>query len=132
MRLCHMASYNFREPGLSQIHVPEVLHVVTLFAGMGPLRLRTATYGLVISVVQSLLHARKEDVSAAQRISNLLEECTSPAGLELFGLKQDSSMGAYEVLEPVDAIESLEKISDLLLRVLKACASSTGTLIFII
>ncbi|KZS91243.1 hypothetical protein SISNIDRAFT_487571 [Sistotremastrum niveocremeum HHB9708] len=126
MRLCHMASYNFREPGLSQIHVPEVLHVATLFAGMGPLRLRTATYGLVISVVQSLLHARKEDVSAAQRISNLLEECTSPAGLELFGLKQDSSMGAYEILEPVDAIESLEKISDLLLRVLKACASSTA------
>ncbi|KAJ7181585.1 hypothetical protein C8R43DRAFT_1229418 [Mycena crocata] len=135
VRLCHVAGYQAQRPNHNLLYVPEILHLVTLTAGVGSVLVRKSVYGIVINLLQSMYIGRSEDAPASDLLA-LLAECETPESQQLFGLLRVSQSSEYLESEPpkMDVISDFhkvnmqEKLTQLLARILEVTAGSRGLL----
>lgn len=128
-RLAEAAGRHARQTNHHQLFIPETMHLVTLLAATGDTLVRLAVHGIVVNILHSLHITRSED-SASLEAHTILDELTSLDTLRLFGLSRHSLLSEYTNYEPLndqEAIDSLQKLSNLMQRVLIACAGNTGT-----
>ena len=107
--------------------MPEVVHLVSLVAGQGPSLVRKSAYGTIINLLQSLYTARPED--GESEIKQLINECSLPETLKLFGLQRETPTSEYIKLDPLDekhALDTHEHLVQFLIRVLDVSAGSQG------
>jgi len=107
--------------------VPEVVHLVSLVAGEGPILVRKSAYGTIINLLQSLYTARPED--GESEIKQLISDCSLPENLKLFGLQRERLTSEYAKLDTSDeknALDIHESLVQLLIRVLDVSAGSQG------
>jgi hypothetical protein len=108
--------------------VPEVVHLVSLVAGEGPTLVRKSAYGTIINLLQSLHTARPDE--GESEIKQLMDDCSLPKNLKLFGLQRETPTSEYINLDHLDdksALDSHECLLQLLVRVLDVSAGNQGT-----
>ncbi|KAJ7055100.1 hypothetical protein C8F01DRAFT_470816 [Mycena amicta] len=130
VRLCYLAGYQSTRPSHNLFYVPEILHLVSLTAGVGPSLLRKSVYGLVVNLLQAMYVGRSEDAPAAQLLQ-ILEECESPETQKLFGLSRFNTSSEYASLDvtgDVARVDNQEKLTDFLIRTMTVTAGSRGLL----
>ena len=101
---------------------------MSLVAGEGPVLVRKSVYGIVMNLLQSLYIARPDD-STEPGLIQLINDCTLPDTLRLFGLKRETSTSEYTVVDFVndkETLENSEKLISLLVGILSVAAGSTG------
>jgi hypothetical protein len=129
VRLALVAGYQNKQPSHNQLYVPEIVHLVTLIAGVGPTLVRKSVYGIVMNLLQSLYLARADD--AGSELLLLIDDCTKPDILRLFGLLRATPTSEYTNFEPANDkahIDSQESLTELLIRILEVTAGSKGML----
>ena len=112
-------------------NIPELIHLVSLVAAEGPTLVRKSVYGIIINLLQTLYLCRNEDnrTEAKPEILQLINDCTLPENLQLFGLRRETSLAEYSSVDLTDekaSLDSLEKLMQLLLRVMHVTAESIG------
>lgn len=113
----------------SYLYVPEIIHLVSLVAGEGHSLVRKSVYGIIISLLQSLYISRRDDRTAEPEFMRLINECTLPENLQLFGLQRETPTAGYSNVElnyEKASIERQEKLAQLLHRIMIVTAGSTG------
>lgn len=81
-----------------------------------------------MNLLQSLFIARPDD-STEPGLMLLINDCTLPETLRLFGLKRETSTSEYTIVDQSndrDALENSEKLVALLIRILSDPAGSIG------
>ncbi|KAG6849386.1 hypothetical protein H0H93_008893 [Arthromyces matolae] len=114
--------------GCDQLYVPEILHNVTLVAGCGPALVRKSVYGIVMNLLQALYTSRTEE-SVGPGLLELINDCTTPAKLRLFGLKRETSTSEYTNWDPAndkEILDVLEELSEFLLKITEVGSGSIG------
>lgn len=123
----HIVGSQSTQPGQSYTLVPEVVHLVSLVAGEGPILVRKSAYGTVINLLQSLYIARPED--SESEIKQLINDFTLPENLKLFGLQRETPTSGYTNFDCVDdktALDTHERLVQLLICVLDTSAGNQG------
>lgn len=129
LRFILMLSFNNRGPVKS--YVPEIFHIVSLVAGVGPTIVRASVHGLVINTIQSLCTSMPLSDGNVKRLQLLLTELSDSKCRLLFGLPKPNITAFTINTETLsDAAEpfqlaSLETIVNHLLEVLHCGAPST-------
>ncbi|KAL0070247.1 Ras GTPase activating protein ira2 [Marasmius tenuissimus] len=132
IRIALVAGFEANQPVHNQLYVPEVIHIVTLVAGIGATIVRKSVYGIVVNLVQCLCLARTEE-STAPELAQLVADCSQSDVLQLFGLFRATTTSEYSAsdvpLENVkESIEVQERLTAFLLRIMVVCAGSKGQL----
>ncbi|KAI0040644.1 hypothetical protein FA95DRAFT_1647858 [Auriscalpium vulgare] len=130
-RLALVASQQAKHPTLSQLYLPELIHMVTLTAATGEPIVRSTIWGLVMDLLQSLWMARSSDPIAGPDIKHLHEEGSNVDTLRLFGLSRASWSSELVNADPQtdkDALDNQEGLTQFLLRVMEAAAQTRGLL----
>ncbi|KAJ7821199.1 hypothetical protein B0H14DRAFT_2831907 [Mycena olivaceomarginata] len=130
VRLCHIAGYQTTRPNYNMLYVPEILHLVTLTASVGPPLVRKSVYGSVINLLQAMYINRSEDAPASDLLQ-LLTDLETPETQKLFGLArltQSSEYMNYDVIGDKNKVDTQEKLTSLLARILETTAGSRGLL----
>ncbi|KAL0576959.1 Ras GTPase activating protein ira2 [Marasmius crinis-equi] len=132
IRIAMVGGFEANQPVHNQLYVPEVIHIVTLVAGIGATIVRKSVYGIIVNLVQCLYLARTEE-SAAPELAQLILDCSQPDILQLFGLSRATATSEYSSsdvsLENVkESIEVQERLTVFLLRIMSVCAGSRGQL----
>ncbi|KAF8207849.1 hypothetical protein K438DRAFT_2013261 [Mycena galopus ATCC 62051] len=125
VRLCHIAGYQ-----TSMLYVPEIMHLVTLTASVGPALVRKSVYGSVINLLQAMYISHSEDAPVAELLE-LLADLETSETQKLFGLArltQSSEYIVYDVKGDKDKVDAQEKLTALLARILEVTAGSRGLL----
>jgi len=111
----------------AQLFLPELLHIITLLLGSGPLLIRQTVYGLTVNVVQSLASAAATGDMELGALQRLLKRLQSREMHAHFGIAQHGT--SFEVLKG-DTDEALlnnvEEVARFLGEVLAAGATSIG------
>ena len=82
---------------------------------------------MVINLLQSLYISRLDD-STEPEIMRLVNDCTLPENLQLFGLRRDTPTAEYSNLEASGEkalLDRHEKLAQFLLRIVTVTAGST-------
>ncbi|KZV78316.1 hypothetical protein EXIGLDRAFT_717056, partial [Exidia glandulosa HHB12029] len=111
----------------TQLFVPETAHLITILASVGTVIMRTSVHGLALNLIQSLFASRLDHAQSAEQLRVLLDVATSPETLRSFGLSradQSSEFNAAETFNDVEAVDALENITKLLVKVIAAAAPS--------
>jgi hypothetical protein len=127
-RLAFVAGNHSKQALHTQLYIPEIVHLVTLTAGIGPTFVRKSVYGIVLNYLQSLYSARSDDEELLE-VFLLIEEFTKPAILSLFGLARTTSTSEYTDLNPANDnafLETQEGLTQLLIRVMETTAGTKG------
>ncbi|KAI0329579.1 hypothetical protein GY45DRAFT_1324865 [Cubamyces sp. BRFM 1775] len=114
-----------------QLFIPEIMHLVTLIAATGQLYVRCTIYAVVTHMLHGLCSLRLTDATASPELQVVLEECTQPEGMRLFGISKPSPTSEYALYDPPNGknvIDDLEALTRLLLRIMEAIAASKGLL----
>ncbi|KAK2465915.1 hypothetical protein APHAL10511_001556 [Amanita phalloides] len=130
LRLALAVSPQSRHLSHNQFHVPEVIHLTTLVAGVGQINVRKSVYGVIMNLLQSVYMSRSDDIPADELLQ-LMRECTTPAKLKLFGLFRDTPSSEYGTTDPMndkDFLDTLEDLTLLLAEVMKLTSGSSGLL----
>ncbi|KAF8635007.1 hypothetical protein AX15_000591 [Amanita polypyramis BW_CC] len=130
LRLALSVSPQSKHLSHNQFHIPEIIHLTTLIAGVGQTSVRKTTYGIDMSLLQSVYMSRSDDIPA-EELLQLMKDCTTPAKLKLFGLLRDTPSSEYGIIDPSgdkDFLDTLEKLTELLARVMELTSGSTGLL----
>ena len=109
------------------IYVPEVIHLVSLVAGDGSSLVRKSVYGIIVNLLQSLYISRPDDRTEPE-IMRLINDCSLPENLSLFGLRRETPTAEYSNVESSGEKASLdkqEKLAQLLVRIMTVTAGST-------
>jgi hypothetical protein len=109
------------------LYVPEIIHLVSLVAGEGHSSVRKSAYGMIINLLQSLYISRPDDTTESE-IMRLINDCTLPENLQLFGLRRDTPTAEYSNEDSNGQkafIDRHEKLAQLLLRVMTVTAGPT-------
>jgi neurofibromin 1 len=109
------------------LYVPEIIHLVSLVAGDGNSLVRKSVYGIIINLLQSLYISRPEDRTEPE-IMRLINDCTLPENLQLFGLRRETPTAEYSNVHcsgEKSSLDKQEKLAQLLLRVMTVTAGST-------
>jgi neurofibromin 1 len=133
IRLALVVGSQSTQPGNNYVYVPEIVHLVSLVAGEGPTLVRKSVYGIIMNLLQSLYIARPDD-STEPKLMQLINDCTLPENLKLFGLQRETPTSEYTNLDPLNDKDSLdinEDLVKLLIRILTDSAGSPGQLITI-
>jgi hypothetical protein len=128
IRLVYVAGNPSKQLSHHQLYVPEIMHVASFIAGIGPTLIRKSVYGIIMNLLQSLYLTRPEDASGPKFL-NLINECTQPETLQLFGLTRSTSTSDYTDFEHTgdkSLLDSLERLSRLLVRIVEISAGSQG------
>jgi neurofibromin 1 len=110
------------------LYVPEILHLVTLTASVGPPLVRKSVYGSIINLLQSIYIGRSEDAPASDMLQ-LLADLETPESQKLFGLTrltQSSEYISYDVIGDKHKVDAQEKLTMLLARIMEVTAGSRG------
>jgi hypothetical protein len=128
VRLVYVAGNQSKQLSHHQLYVPEIMHVASFIAGIGPTLIRKSVYGIIMNLLQSLYLTRPEDAGGPNFL-NLINECTQPETLQLFGLTRSTSTSDYTDFEHTSdklLLDSLERLSRLLVRIVEISAGSQG------
>ncbi|RKP27599.1 hypothetical protein SYNPS1DRAFT_26753, partial [Syncephalis pseudoplumigaleata] len=112
-------------------YLPELFHIVSLVAAIGPGMIRASVHGIVINIVQSLCTSLQLDNDNLRTVKFLLSELSEPKSLLLFGLNRSSvnafmrSMEATTDTKEAMPLTSLETIVRMLLDVMTSGAPNT-------
>ncbi|KAG6811909.1 hypothetical protein H0H92_005307 [Tricholoma furcatifolium] len=118
------------QAGCDQLYVPEIIHNVTLTAGCGVPIVRKSVYGIIMNLLQALYISRTEE-SVGPELLELINECTTPAKLKLFGLRRETSTSEYANYDPTsdkETLDNLEELTQFLARIMEVGAGSKGLL----
>lgn len=130
IRLSLVVGSQSTQAGTNYVYVPEILHLVSLIAAEGPILVRKSVYGIVVNLLQSLYIARPDD-STEPALMQLINECSLPETLKLFGLKRETSSSEYTGVDfPGDKenVDNAEKLVALLVSILEVSSGSVGLL----
>ncbi|KAF9266130.1 hypothetical protein L218DRAFT_1016740 [Marasmius fiardii PR-910] len=132
IRIALVAGFEANQPVHNQLYVPEVIHIVTLVAGVGTTIVRKSVYGIVVNLVQCLYLARVEE-TAVPELTQLISDCSQSETLKLFGLSRLTSTSEYASDDVYpdnikEGIEIQERLTAFLLRVMSICSGSKGQL----
>ena len=111
----------------SYLYVPEIIHLVSLVAGEGHSFVRKSVYGMIINLLQSLYISRPDDTSEPE-IMRLINDCTLPENLQLFGLRRETSTAEYSNVDSCGEkafLDRQEKLLQLLLRIMTVAVGNT-------
>lgn len=111
----------------SYLYVAEIIHLVSLVAGEGHSSVRKCVYGMIINLLQSLYISRPDD-STEPEIMRLINDCTLPENLQLFGLRRETPTAEYSNVESSGEkvfLDRQEKLVQLLLRIMTVTAGNT-------
>lgn len=128
MRLCHLSIYNSRSRESHEKnhgHIADMMYLVSLLGGIGPVSMRLQCYAIVVSLLQSLYLS--SEYNSASLL--MLEESGSPEVLRLFGLSGNVASGHYLASEPAtddERLDNLEGITKLLLTALSKSGLKGG------
>ncbi|THV03328.1 hypothetical protein K435DRAFT_835905 [Dendrothele bispora CBS 962.96] len=128
LRITLIAGFETNYPSHNQLYVPEVIHVVSLVAGVGSTLVRKTVYGIIINLLQSLYMPRLEE-GIEQELKQLIADCSTQEVLHLFGLSRPTSTSEYSSFEiPNDktSIDMQSKLTALLARILEVSSGSRG------
>ena len=128
IRLTLVVGNNSKSMSQNQLYVPEAIHLVTLVAGTGEVLVRKSVYGIVMNILQSIYISRAEDTTCAELLM-LVNECTQPETLQLFGLARLTASSEYTNFEPSSEkrqIDTIECLTKLLIRIMEVTAGSNG------
>lgn len=123
-----LGSYN-KQPGPTQLFVPEVMHLVSLLVADGPTLVRKSVYGIIMNLLQGLYISRTDDIPGAELLQ-LIDDCSTPGILKLFGLVRETPTSEYAIYEAPNDKERLDNLQDfmqLLLRIIDTASGSRGT-----
>lgn len=115
----------------NQLYAPEIAHLITMLGGTGSLSMRLSTYGMAVNLLQSLHMSRSDDGEAVLQLRQMIDDLKTPQALKLFGLTRCYPSSEISILEPASnsiSTESLEKITEILLRALELGSQSVGML----
>ncbi|KAF9527976.1 hypothetical protein CPB83DRAFT_363170 [Crepidotus variabilis] len=130
IRLTLVVGSQSTQPGQSYLYVPEVVHLVSLVVGEGPALVRKSVYGIVMNLLQSLYLARPDDSTEAD-LKELIDDCTLPETLKLFGLRREtptSEYTCYDLSSDKNFLDSHEQLVQLLIRILDVSSGTQGLL----
>jgi len=133
IRLALVVGSQSTQPGHNYVYVPEIVHLVSLVAGEGPTLVRKSVYGIIMNLLQSLYISCPDD-STEPKLMQLINDCTLPENLKLFGLQRETPTSEYTNLDPLndkDTLDINERLIELLIRILTVSAGSPGQLITI-
>ena len=128
IRLTLVAGNPSKHPSHNQFYVPEMLHLVALVAGTGQTLIRKSVYGMVMNFLQSLYVSRANNPTGHELLL-LINECTHPDTVRLFGLLRTTATSEYSSIEPTSEkhhIDRQESLTRLLVRVMEVTAGSRG------
>jgi neurofibromin 1 len=128
IRLILIGGNNSKMLSHNQLYVPEVIHLVTLVAGTGQIIVRKSVYGIVMNLLQSLYISRTEESTCPELLA-LINACTQPKTLQLFGLARLTASSEYTIFEPSSEkrqIDTQESLTALLVRIMEVTAGSNG------
>ncbi|GAW06426.1 ras gtpase activator [Lentinula edodes] len=131
IRIALIAGTETTHPLNNQLYVPEIVHVVTLVAGVGSTLIRKSVYGIIINLVQSLYLARLDEGSAPELLQLIEEMTTQEHVLNLFGLSRlttTSEYTSFDVDKEKSIIYQQEKLTALLIRSMDVSSGSKGQL----
>ncbi|KAF8076811.1 hypothetical protein FPV67DRAFT_1605221 [Lyophyllum atratum] len=118
------------QAGCDQLYVPEIIHNVTLVAGCGPPLVRKSVYGIIMNLLQALYISRTEE-SLGPQLLRLINECTTPEKLRLFGLRRETPTSEYTNCDPKDdkdCLDTQEHLTEFLIQVMEVGSGSKGLL----
>ena len=128
IRLALVVGSQSTHSGQNYLYVPEIIHLVSLVAGDGPSLVRKSVYGIIMNLLQSLYISRPDD-RAETELVQLINDCTLPENLQLFGLRRETLTAEYsntELSGERASLDTQEKMTQLLLRIMTVTAGSTG------
>ncbi|KAK7053933.1 hypothetical protein R3P38DRAFT_3343387 [Favolaschia claudopus] len=130
IRLCHIAAYQTQRPNQNMLYVPEIIHLVTLTAGVGPALVRKSVYGTVINFLQAMYINRSDDAPASE-VLQLLADLETVETQKLFGLcrlTHSSEYISHDESGDKVKVDAQENLTALLVRILEVTAGSRGLL----
>ena len=114
--------------GQSYLYVPEIIHLVSIVAGEGYSVVRKSVYGIIMNLLQSLYLSRPDDRTETE-LMRLINDCSQPENLRLFGLRREYPSAEYsntELGSEKATLDTYEELTQLLLRIMTVSAGSTG------
>jgi len=115
----------------AQLFLPELVHVITILLGSGPVFMRQTIYGLLVSLVHSLASAPIAGETNNLAIQVLAKRLRASAVVQAFGVSQSSgglelSGVAQKNESDAGLLEAVESVASFLGELLEAAASSIG------
>jgi hypothetical protein len=77
-RLAFVTGNHSKQTLHTQLYIPEIVHLITLTASIGPTFVRKSVYGIVLNYLQSLYSARSGEEEFLE-VLLLIEEFIKPA-----------------------------------------------------
>ncbi|KAF5334397.1 hypothetical protein D9611_013526 [Ephemerocybe angulata] len=124
-----LGSYT-KQPGPTQMFVPETIYLVSLVVAEGHVLVRKSVYGIVMNLLQSLYISRTDDMVGSELL-RIIDECSCPQTLKYFGLKRETPTSEYENYDAVtdkEHLEDLDGFMQLLVRIMDVSSGSRGLL----
>jgi neurofibromin 1 len=128
IRIALVAGFQTNLPGSNQLYVPEIVHIVTLVAGLGSTIVRKSVYGIIMNLLQSLVVGRSEEGHSPELLQ-LIEEFCQQETIKLFGLLRPTPTSEYTNFDPVNDranMDNQEKLAQLMGRMLEVTAGNQG------
>ena len=115
----------------AQLHLPELLHSITMLVGIGSLAVRQSLYSLMTNLLRSLACMSQSGESNPALLSDLLDQAQEDQILACFGLaKSDGLAGLTSCIKEDEGflvLDNVQTLADFLLQVLAAASPSSGT-----
>nr|XP_031861450.1 uncharacterized protein CI109_003054 [Kwoniella shandongensis]KAA5528522.1 hypothetical protein CI109_003054 [Kwoniella shandongensis] len=113
----------------TQLFLPEILHIITLLLGTGPILMRQTIYGLLVNVLQSLAANPSSGDMDGATLQLMLKKAQQPHIMAAFGLAQGRGSIEMSTLPnknemDVQHLEKVEEVGKFLGDVLAAGAVS--------
>ncbi|KAJ4479043.1 hypothetical protein J3R30DRAFT_2708420 [Lentinula aciculospora] len=131
LRIALVAGTETIHPLNNQLYVPEIVHIVTLVAGVGSTLIRKSVYGIVLNLVQSLYLARLDEGPAPELLQLIEEMSTQENVLNLFGLSRSTPTSEYSSFDgdkDKAVIYQQEELTALLVHFMDVSSGSKGQL----
>jgi len=128
IRLALVVGPSSGQAGCDQLFVPELIHIVSLVAGSGPVLIRKSVHGIIVNLLQALYNSRMEESLGLEYLP-LITDCASSEKLQLFGLSRETSTSEYTAVDPLsatDALDNHERLTEFLLQIMKVASMSQG------
>ena len=125
-----MLSFNTKSYLTTQLFLPEVLHIVTILLGSGPLLIRQTMYSITMNTILSLVSSAPTGDMDSGALQELHAHLSTPGMIKAFGLSSSphsmemSGLSEKEVAGAM--LDSVELVSKFFGDVLSAGAISTG------
>ncbi|PPQ78909.1 hypothetical protein CVT25_002369 [Psilocybe cyanescens] len=131
IRLSLVVGSQSTHAGVNYLYVPELIHLVSLVAGEGPALVRKSVFGIIVNLLQSLYIARHDNGPEEQALMQLINDCSLPSTLKLFGLRRETPASEYinnDLINDKDILDNQERLVQFLIRILSITSGTPGLL----